>query len=60
MAGGTAGDRRAPDPLRWEWQRSADEGQTWELLWAIDDVRRVTVVRRPGRVALLPLADARR
>jgi hypothetical protein len=25
-----------PDSLAWEWQRSADDGATWETLWHVD------------------------
>lgn len=25
-----------PDAFRWRWERSADDGATWELLWTID------------------------
>jgi hypothetical protein len=24
------------DSFRWEWQRSADQGGTWEVSWALD------------------------
>ena len=28
-----------PDRFEWNWERSTDEGQTWQVLWAIHYVR---------------------
>jgi hypothetical protein len=28
-----------PDRLEWNWERSTDEGQTWQVLWAIHYAR---------------------
>ncbi len=29
-----------PDRFEWNWERSTDEGQTWQVLWAIKYTRR--------------------
>lgn len=35
-----------PDALRWNWERSVDDGATWEVLWAITYTR--AEAQRPG------------
>lgn len=29
-----------PDSFKWNWERSLDEGKTWEAMWKIDYTRR--------------------
>jgi hypothetical protein len=28
-----------PNSLRWQWQRSSDDGATWDVAWEIDYLR---------------------